>query len=148
MLIYICVFLKRDILEELCFLEGIFYKFNVVWNTKKIKSLFNYKDKVVHVSCCIYRGVCTCGADYIGETVRNARLRWDEHDNGTDKKSECAKHLKDNYTHEFEWSVLSLAPKSTFKRKILEAYYIKKLSPILNNQLNSDILTLFRNGIT
>ena len=50
-------------------------KFNIVWNTRKIKSLFNYKDKVSHYSCIIYRGICSCGADYIGETVRNARLR-------------------------------------------------------------------------
>ena len=24
----------------------------------------------------IYRGICSCGANYIGETVCNARLRW------------------------------------------------------------------------
>ena len=86
-------------------------KFNTVWNTRKIKSLFNYKDKVSHYSCIIYRGICSCGADYIGETVRNARLRWNEHENGTDKNSECAKHLNENYNHEFKWSILSLAPK-------------------------------------
>ena len=28
------------------------------------------------------------GANYIGETVRNVRLRWKEHDNGTDKDTE------------------------------------------------------------
>ena len=26
-------------------------KFNIVWKTQKIKSLFSYKDKVVHYSC-------------------------------------------------------------------------------------------------
>ena len=123
-------------------------KFNIVWNTRKIKSLFNNKDKVSHYSCVIYRGICSCGADYIGETVRNAQLRWNEHENGTDKNSECAKHLNENDNHEFKWSILSLAPKMSFKRKILEAYFIKTLNPILNNQLNSDILTLFRNGVT
>ena len=87
-------------------------------------------------------------ADYIGETVRNTRLRQNEHENGTDKNSECAKHLNENDNHEFKWSILSLAPKVSFKSKILEAYFIKTLNPILNNQVNSDILTLFRNGIT
>ena len=29
--------------------------------------------------------ICSCGADYVGETVRNAQLRWNEHENGTDK---------------------------------------------------------------
>ena len=43
--------------------------------------------------------------------MRNARLRWNEHENGTDKNSECAKHLNENYNHEFKWSILSLAPK-------------------------------------
>ena len=51
-------------------------KFNIVWNNQKIKSLFNYKDKVSHYSCITSRGICSCGADYIEGTVRNARLRW------------------------------------------------------------------------
>ena len=44
--------------------------------------------------------------------------------------------------------MLSLAPKVSFKRKILEAYFIKTLNQILNNQLSNDILILFRNGVT
>ena len=43
--------------------------------------------------------------------MRSARLRWNEHENGTDKNSECAKHLNENDNHEFKWSILSLAPK-------------------------------------
>ena len=63
-------------------------KVNIVWNTRKIKSLFNNKDKLGHYSCIIYREICSCGANYIGETVRNARLRSNEHENGTDKYSD------------------------------------------------------------
>ena len=63
-------------------------KFNIAWNTRKIKSLFNNKDKVIHYNCMIYRGICSCEADYIGETVRNAQLRWNEHENRTDKNPE------------------------------------------------------------
>ena len=51
----------------------------------------------------IYRGRCLCGSDYIGETVRNARLRWNEHEKGTDKNSECAEHLNENDYHEIKW---------------------------------------------
>ena len=80
--------------------------------------------------------------------MHNALLRWNEHENGTDKNSECAKHLHENDSQEFKWSILSLAPKIIFKRKILEAYFIKLLNPILNNQLHNDILTLFKNGVT
>ena len=71
----------------------------------------------------IYRGICSCRADYIGETVCNTQLRWNEHENGTDKNFECAKHLNENDNHEFKWSVLSLAAKVSFKRKILEAFF-------------------------
>ena len=80
--------------------------------------------------------------------MRNARLRWNKHENGADKNSECAKHLHENDNYEFKWSILSLEPKVSFKRTILEVCFIKTLSPILNNQLNNDILALFRNGVT
>ena len=82
------------------------------------------------------------------ETVRNAQLRWNGHENGTDKSSECAKYLNENNNHEFKWTFLSSAPRISFKRKIFEAYFIKTLNSILNDQLNSDILALFRNGAT
>ena len=123
-------------------------KFNNYETPEKFKSLFNNKDKVSHYSCIIYRGMCSCGADYIGETVRDARLRWNEHENGTDKNSGCAKNLNENDFPEFKWFILSVAPKVLFKRKILGAYFIKALNLILNNQLNSDILTLFGNSVT
>ena len=118
-------------------------KFNIVWKTRKIKFLFSNKDKVSHYSCVIYGGIRSCGANYVGETVRNARLRWNEHKNGTDKNSECAKHLNEDDNHQFKWSILSLAPKVSYKRKILEVYFIKTLNPILNNQLIFIILIIF-----
>ena len=57
------------------FVRRIRYKLVMIWNTRKIQSLFNYKDKIQHHSCVIYRGVCSCGADYIGETIRNSEIR-------------------------------------------------------------------------
>ena len=68
-------------------------RFNVIWNTRKIQSLFNNKDKVQHLSCVIYKGVFFCGADYIGETIRNVKLRCNEHESGIDKNSECFKNI-------------------------------------------------------
>ena len=47
----------------------------------------------------VYRRICSCGADYIGEAACNARLRWNKHKNGTDKNSKCAKHLNENDEH-------------------------------------------------
>ena len=43
--------------------------------------------------------------------MRNAQIRWNEHENGTDKNSECAKHLNENDNYEFKWSILFLSPK-------------------------------------
>ena len=38
-------------------------KFNIAWNTRKIKYLFSNKDKVSHYNCVIHRGTCSCGTD-------------------------------------------------------------------------------------
>ena len=113
-----------------------------------MQSLFNNKDKVQHLSCAIYKGVCSCGADYIGETICNVKIRWNVHESGIDKNSECFKHLQEHLSHEFQWSVLSIVPRNTLKWKMLEAYFIKMMVPSLNSRMNSDVLTLFRNGIT
>ena len=57
-------------------------KVTLVWNTQKVQSLFDNKDKVKHHSCVIYRDICSCGADYIGEMIRNSDIRWNEHITG------------------------------------------------------------------
>ena len=44
-------------------------KLFIIWNTRKIQSLFNNKDNVQHHSCVIYHGVFSCGADYVGESI-------------------------------------------------------------------------------
>ena len=110
-------------------------------------SLFPLKDKVSHYSCVIYQGDCSCDQNYIGETVCNAEIRWNEHE---DKNSKCesAKHLKKNPTHKFRMTIISKAPENFCKRRALEAYFIKTICPTLNEQLDNDILTLFRNGMT
>ena len=122
-------------------------KFNVVWNTCKIQSLFPLKDKVQHLSCVIYKGICSCGETYVGETIRSCKIRCDEH-NDVNKNSEPAKHLAGNIEHEFSWFILARAPVNTLKRRILEAYFIKLIAPSLNEQLDNDVLMLFRNGVT
>ena len=80
--------------------------------------------------------------------IRNFEIRWNEHESGIDKNSECFKHLQEHLSHGFQWSVLSIAPRNTFKRKILEAHFIKVMVLSLNSQMNSYVLTLLRNGIT
>ena len=123
------------------------YQILIKWVTRKVKSLFRLKSQNPHPSCKIYEGVCSCGETYIGETKRNVAIRWHEH-NTLSKKSEPAKHLKDNIDHEFTWRVLFSAPYNKRQRKNLEASEIALRRPTLNNQLETKILMLFRNGIT
>ena len=92
-------FVKRFI-SKLNYFTNEKCKFNVVWKTRKVQSLLPLKDKVDHYSCVIYRGDCSCDQNYIGETVRNAKIRWNEHEYKS-SKSEPAKHLKENPTHKF-----------------------------------------------
>ena len=123
------------------------YIFKIIWTTKKIRSLFPLKDKNIHRSSVIYEGTCTCGKHYIGETNRNTDIRWTEH-NTPSTKSEPAKHLQNNPTHKFTWKIISSAPRQQHKRVILEGLYITKIKPSLNEQIESDILKLFRHGLT
>ena len=57
------------------------YRIAIKWITRKVKSLFKVKSKNPHPSCVIYRGKCSCGEEYIGETERNVEKRWSEHNN-------------------------------------------------------------------
>ena len=123
------------------------YKINVKWITKKMKTLFTLKDRNPYPSCQIYQGTCTCGESYIGETIRNVKTRWEEHEN-IKKDSEPAKHLKTNPRHYFDWKTLLPASKNYRHRKNLEASFIATKRPSLNNQLDTKMLLLFRNGIT
>ena len=53
-----------------------------------------------------------------------------------------------NIKHKFSWYILERAPVNTLKRRILEAYFMKLIVPSLNEQLDNDVLMLFRNGVT
>ena len=43
----------------------------------------------------LHLGVCSCGETYVGETVRNCKTRWNEH-NDVNQNSEPAKYLAGN----------------------------------------------------
>ena len=64
----------------------------ITWKTRNIRSLFPLKDKNDYKSCVIYKGDCSCGSHYIGETKHHEEVRWKEHNNPT-KSSEPSKHL-------------------------------------------------------
>ena len=82
--------------------------FNFIWATRKIKSLFKIKGNVKHLSCVIYQGICSYGHNYIGETIKNAVTRIDEHKQPHGKSEERSKNLKNNPGHKFDWMILSI----------------------------------------
>lgn len=110
-----------------------------------MQSLFNNKYKVQHLSWIIYKGVCS---DHTGETKGNVDKRWNAHESVIEKNWECSKHLPEHFNHEVHWSLLSIVLRKTFKWKILEACFIKIMKPSLSSKINSDVLTLFKHGIT
>ena len=139
--------LSRTFLRKLRSFIGESCQIFIIWNTSKIRSLFPLKDKNLHPNCVVYEGECSCGSKYIGETSKCFHLRKNEHED-TKKVSECSKHLKLNPSHTFKWKILANAPTDPNKRKILEALYIGKFKPGLNEQVNSRKLQLFVHGVT
>ena len=123
------------------------YDIRIKWITKKVKQLFKLKSRNPHPSCVIYEGICSCQESYIGETVRNVEIRWQEHED-TQKDSEPAKHLKNNPTHSFTWKVLLPASSIRRIRQNMEASIIALKRPSLNERVESKKLSLFRNGVT
>ena len=112
-----------------------------------MQHLFPLKEENNYKLCIIYKGDCSCDSRYIGETKRNAEVRWNKHNNPT-KSSEPSKHLRSNINHCFTWAVISNAPKNAKTRKNLEASYIALWKPDLNEQKDFERLVLFRNGVT
>ena len=53
----------------------------------------------------IHKGYCTCSSRYIGETKRDAEVRWNKHNNPTNS-SEPSRHLQSNINHSFTWTVI------------------------------------------
>ena len=117
------------------------FDFRIKWVTKKVKSLFQLKDGNRYPSCVIYKGVCSCGDGYVGETSRNFTTRWGEHED-IKHDSEPAKHLYENIDHKFTWSIISTAPKLFKNRKFFGARFTAFLKPKLNNKIKSKTLSL------
>ena len=109
---------------------------------RKIRTLFQLKDKSLHPACKIYEKICICDEKFIEETKRTVEVRWMEH-NTTSVKSNPAKHLRGNIGHCFTWKVICNAPNRTLACKILEAYFIATIKSSLNDKINSDLLHIF-----
>ena len=122
-------------------------KFRHSWRTRKLRSFFLLKNPIVRKADVTYKGTCICKEFDTGETKRNSEARWNEH-YSLKKSSEVGYHLLVNHDDNISWPIIAMAPAQTFKRKILEVFYINKLKPTLNSQKDIKIIQFFRNGIT
>ena len=99
------------------------YRIAIKWITKSKNHCLKLKSKNPHPSCVIYRGKCSCGEEYIGETEINVEKRWSEHSNPTEE-TEPVRHLSNNIGDLFAWEILTPAPKEKRTRKNLEAFFM------------------------
>ena len=63
-------------------------------------------------------------------------------------KSNQTKYLTDNNDHSFTWQVICNIPDKKLERKLIETYFTATMKPSLSDKIDSDLLLLFRNGIT
>ena len=103
--------------------------------------------KTYYPSCKIYYGIWKFDENYTGETERNTKTRWLEHNN-PEHNSQSVRHILKNVGHIITWTILIPAPKKRSIRKNLETLFIAQLKPSLKGQKEFDHLTLFKNVIT
>ena len=140
----------KNFINKLKEFTGNSFKLNIVWQTKKIKSLCSkLKDEVKHKANIIYKGTSVNNPEetYIGETKQIAEERWKQHENPA-HDSAPAMYLREHPDDKFEWEILSPSYSNGFRRKIHEALFIRKQRPSLNRQVQHRKLILFREGVT
>lgn len=121
---------------------------SVNWITKKVKRLFQLKDKNIYPECKIYHGLCSPKENYIGESKRNVVTRLRE-DNNSIHNSEPAKLTNKNIQHSLNWAILANSSNQIRPRKNFEVIYIALFGPYLGlfKGLKPNKLLIFRNGI-
>ena len=139
----------RHFLAKLNGFTGKKFKFTIVWQTRKVKTLFNLKDKIKYKANVIYRGTVESKPEisYIGETKLIAETRWGQHENPK-HDSAPSQYLRSNVGQKFTWEILTTSSSDCNKRKIQEALFIVKHNPPLNKQVKHKKLVLFKNGVT
>ena len=123
---------------------------NTMYRSRKLSTRFNIKDKtkMEHMHNIVYYVPCPnkkCKDDYSGETKRWIEVPSDEH-RSKDKKSHVLQHTKATKHKRVslsDFKILGQGYRSSFRRKISESLFIKRLKPTLNVQKDSYKLALF-----
>ena len=114
--------------------------------TCRIADLFRYKDCIPKrlKSYVVYGVYCTdCNASYMGKTKRHLSIRYKEH---TDirKPTAVTEHLSQT-NHDVTFDNVKILGRGRTDNELLikESLIVKKLKPILNNNVTSFPLELF-----
>ena len=134
--------MSKQLIEKFNYFTNYKFVVGINWFNRKIRTLFQLKDKSLHPACKIYKRICVCVEKVFGETKRNGEITWMEH-NTPSSKSNPAKHLRDNIDHSFTSKVICNAGNRKLAHKIFAT-----MKPRLNDKIDSDLLNVFRNGIT
>ena len=128
--------IAKHFLKRLHEFTGNKFTFTIIWQSRKIKTLFPLKDKIKYKANVIYKGTIATEPEktYIGETKLIAEKRWGQHEDPS-HDSAPAKYLETNTGEKFVWEILSMSFSDTNKRKIHEALFILKQKPSLNIQV-------------
>ena len=138
--------ISKNLLKKIYNFTNEKFKLIIRWKTQNLKSLFALKHKDLHPACKIYKGICFCESTYVDEREQNVEVRYLEH-NQPSGKSKSSKHLYQNINNVCTWSVICSVPKIDRTGKNLQVFYIE-LRPNLTEQCDSNVFTLFKNGIT
>jgi len=103
----------------------------------------NFSDVACFRSGVMYKLTCSCGEAYIGEAIRNLKIRLREH--ATSDKSDMCEHSTGNPQHwiDFEYPKILGTANDTTRLRISESLFIQEQSPELNNDSQSVPLKLF-----
>ena len=114
--------------------------------TFRVTNLFMLKDKIPKrfKSHVVYRVECTdCGSEYVGKTKRHMETRFKEH-NDPRKPTAVTEHILRNNHHVSMDNVDFIARAKTDKELLIkESLLVKRLSPVLNNNVSSYPLNVF-----
>ena len=84
-----------------------------------MKQSLQLKSKNTHPSKVLCEGTYTHKESYFGETRRNIKIWWEEHED-THKDSEPAHHLRNHLTQSCTWEVLISESTGNHVRKNME----------------------------
>ncbi len=125
------------------------------WHTfpGKVQDLFTVHRGHSHPSKtkdCVYCTNCACGAQYVGETNRNLKVRLSEHRHNSSKSS-LSLHIQDNkedtQRHEimFHNSFILARERNGLKRKITESLCIEhKAAHLVNTRTSIEIPAVWK----